>query len=211
MTYKDFQDSVIATRFDESDRAEIKRWLDLRYQWIWSAADWNFRRVAMSTLAVAGGSRTPAMPSDFSRPNRLYDDLGCRLDYLAPAKWEERFLGDTSSVRPVAYTVSDRQLYLGPTPDKDYSFSLSYDRRLSHVDPSLGVIGGTMQDDGDQPLWPAEHDYLLVVDTVILGQQMRQDPTWQTLIRQRDELLEGMKRDLVGGPSEEIIVQGSPT
>jgi len=38
MTYKQLQDEVIALRFDESRRASVKSWLNLRYAALWDKA-----------------------------------------------------------------------------------------------------------------------------------------------------------------------------
>jgi len=205
MNFKDLQDEVLATRFDESQRPRVKRWLNLRYQWLWNQADWNFKHVPASDFVITGGSATPTMPGDFARVGELYDDQGTPLGYLKPSDWDEYNLppNQASNVRSSYFTVIDRQIYLYPTPSAA-TYKLSYKRRLSHVDASVGVIGGIFVEDGDQPLWPAEHDYVLVVDAVILGQQMSQDPTWTMLVEQRDQLLASMKRDLVVEQAEQF-------
>lgn len=202
MDFKEFQDEVISTRFDESDRDHIKRWLNLRYQWIWNQADWSFKRPPKANLAVS--SATPTMPADFAKALRVYDDQGNELVYVDQNEWEFYSLqpGSTPN-RASAYTVIDRQLYLYPTPTSA-TYKLAYKRRLSHVDATLGVVGGIMIEDTDQPLWPAEHDFVLVLEAVMLGQQLRNDPTWTMLVPARDEALDGMKSDLVWQVEEQV-------
>src|SRR5436190_5406243 len=176
MTYKELQDAVMTVRFDEDDRPRIKSWLDLRYQWIWSQANWTFKYVSLAPLAVTSGDATPAMLPDFAKAQSLFDELGNPLVYVDPDDFDFLTAQPTTFGRPSLYTVANRQISIFPAPSANVNYKLSYTRRLSHVDPILGIVGGTMQVDDDQPLWPAEHDYVLVIDTAILGQQISNDP-----------------------------------
>lgn len=202
MTFLELQDAVIANRFDVSDRTAVKAWINQSYEWIWNRADWDFKRVAATNFSVS--SATPAMPADFAKALRLYDELGDQLQYLEPNEWEALSVqpGATSGGRATQFTVIERQIKLLPTPSSA-TYKLAYQRRLSHVDASLGIIGGIMVENTDQPLWPAEHDSVLVVAGTIAGQRQRQDPTAEMLVPERDELLESMRRDLTSNVTEQ--------
>lgn len=208
MTYKQLQDEVIALRFNESKRASIKSWLNLRYAWVWDQAEWVFKRVPPTALAVANGSRTPAMPTDLADVEQVFDDQGATLEELDPDSWDSAFQWDSSSGRPGYYTTVNRQLYLGPTPNAAYSFKLSYRRRLSHVDSITGITGGIMVEDTDQPIWSAEYDYLLVLEAAMLGMQLEKDDGWAQLKPQRDELLAAMIEDLTDGADTPVVQWG---
>lgn len=197
MTFKDIQDEVIALRFDESRRASVKRWINARYAAIWSEADWHFKHVTDASLAVTGGSTAPTTPNELLRVDALYDDNGARLIELSPDRYRDYATNDTSSARPAYYTVIDHQILLWPKPDASYTFKLSYERRLAHVDAGSGIIGGVLVNDGDQPIWEAEYDYALVVDAALMGAQLLDDLGAPDLQAQRDTLVQAMKDDLV--------------
>ena len=98
---------------------------------------------------------------------------------------------DSVTGTPEAYTVFNDQYQLGPTPERDLAFTHAYERRLAHVDSTNGVIGGVMVEDSDETVWPAEWDYLLVVDATILGMQLMKDDGWRDCMAQRDECCTG--------------------
>jgi hypothetical protein len=214
VTYKQLQDECIALRFNEGNRASVKFWLNLRYAAVWNMADWHFKHVKGASLAVTAGDNTPTMPTDFAKSEGLFDQYGSPLDYLEPDCWREAYLYVPLSVGPAeAYTVIDREIWLGPTPSGTATYTLSYQRRLSHVDGPSGLIAaGVMVNDNDQPLWEAEYDYLLVLEACILGCQLLEF-SYGELVPQRDEILAGMKEDLQTGTTvtEGALVQWGGT
>lgn len=199
MTFKQLQDAVIGLRFNDGDRDSVKFWINQSYTKIWNHANWSFKTTS-SDIAVASGDNSPAMPADFGKALELYNADGARLIYLSRRDFEELFLPDTDTQGNASYyTVIDRQIYLSNAAGSELTYQLSYRRRVSHVDPVSGIIGGVLISDGDQPIWPAEHDYVLVLEATMLGQQLNNDPTWQDLKPARDEALESMKDDLATG------------
>jgi hypothetical protein len=207
VNYKALQDEVIALRFYEGRRDSIKSWLNVRYAAIWNLHDWYWKHV-IGPLTVTGGNRMPAMPPEFSRSEGVYDNSGQPLEYMEPDQWRYHYEPTTLTGTPEAYTVFNDQYQLGPTPDRNLAFTHAYERRLAHVDATSGVIGGTMQEDGDETVWPAEWDYLLVVDTTILGMQLLKDDGYRDLVPQRDELLHGLRNDGTGRGSTEPVFWG---
>ena len=196
MTFKQLQDEVIALRFDESKRASIKSWLNLGYQRIWNLRDWTFKH-ASSAVFVTSGDNSPPMPADFQKAIALYDSNGVELPYLSQQEWEQDFVYPTSG-KARAYTIIDRQIYLGPKLVNADTLSLSYKRRLAHVDPVNGVIGGVMVNDGDQPIWPAEHDYALIFEAAVQGEALTDGLGSGDLMQLRDQALLAMQKDLAG-------------
>ena len=198
MNFDALADEVIALRFNEAERANVKSWINLCYSRLWDYADWNFKTTS-GVLTIGAGDNTPTMPADFGKAISLHDSLGRKIVYLSPQEWDEMFLlnpGATST--PSYYKVINRQIYLGSTPAVAGTMQLAYKRRISHVDSVSGIVGGVFVEDSDLPLWPTEHDYVLVLETVLLGQRIEGDPTEPFLMRARDEALQAMINDLVG-------------
>lgn len=211
MTFKALQDEVIALRFDDSRRASVKSWLNTRYAALWALEDWHFKHVKGAALAITAGDATPTMPSDFAKSEGLYDHNGDRLTYIDPDVYRDAYLNPNVSAAdpPCDYAVIDRELWLGPAPSANRTFTLAYERRLSHIDgPSGLAAAGVMVNDSDQAIWEAEYDYLLVLEAAMFGQQLLNDPTWTMLQPQRDELLEAMRRDLITQQHGELEVWG---
>lgn len=212
MNFLDIQNEIISTRFDESRRAQVKLWIQSRYATLWSAANWNFRHVLDASFAVTSGANNPTMPTDLSSVEAIIDNFGQPLAYLGPMAWRDQFLSSsTVTGQPSSYTMVAGQVYLGPTPQASATFLISYARRVSHLDASGNVVSGNLSADTDRPIWSqtnfAEYDYILVLDGMMLGQQMLNDPTAYTLQGQRDELLQAMKSDLVGSVEGEYMGQ----
>ena len=208
MTFEQIQDSVIALRFHEGKRTEVKNWINTAYQKIWNEANWSFKKVRDQNFSITAGDSTPTMPTDLSKVTQITDFNGSPLVYIPDWQYDEAFAGDTATGVPQYYTVIDRQVHLAPIPSGNSTFKISYKRRLSHVDPVSGVVGGIMVEDGDQPIWAAEYDYVLVLEATIIGQQTEKDPNWRELQPQRDALLISMREDLTSDVSGQVLQWG---
>lgn len=205
MTFKNLQDEIIALRFDESRRAQVKNWITTAYAKIWDADDWFFKHVQKATLSATIGDATPTMPSDFAKAEALFDATGEQLAYLDPIVWRDSYENQTGTGLPDAYTVIDREIYLGPLPNSNSTLTLSYVRRLVKIAATTGLVAvGNLSVDGDQPIWDAEYDYVLVYEAAIIGGQLLGDTDWQSLVQGRDEIRAAMREDLVGQTQNEI-------
>jgi hypothetical protein len=206
--FRQLQDEVISLRFDESRRASVKNWINLSYAAIWAMHDWHFKHVKGVNLSVTAGDNTPTMPSDFAKAEGLYDANGNRIGFLDEATFNDSYLDPTISRGTVGeYSVIDRELWLGPTPASTATFTLSYERRLAHIDGSSGLIAaGVMVNDSDSPIWDAEYDYVLVYDAALRGGSLLGDLDVSSLQAQRDEILAVMAQDLVGGEDDERLL-----
>ena len=217
MTFLDIQNEIINLRFDESRRSQIKSWIQARYAALWASDDWNFKRVLNANLTVTGGSNTPTMPSDISSIESVYDQFGAPVPYIDPQDWRDVFNdpSETPTTQPYAYTSVAGQIYLGPTPAGSTTFKISYERRVSHLDSSNNVTAGNLTNDTDKPIWSTgiygEYDYLLVIDAMMLGQQLLNDPTAYTLQGQRDDMFQAMRNDFVGETKGEVMGQWGGT
>lgn len=205
MTFQQLYTELTDMRFNTQavKLAEVKRWVNAAEIAVWNSADWVFKRVPRTTLAVVTGANNPVMPTDFNRAIRVYDQNGVRLDYREPDLFEEIYPTGGATAQPTSYTVVNRQVLLGPTPNATVSFKLSYERRYTRLvagTPTLGIMAA----DTDTPLWDSEHHYVLVPWAMILGQKLENDPTGDALRAERDMLLDAMKGNLIGGVKGEV-------
>src|SRR5262245_42193582 len=124
MTFQQLYTELTDMRFNTQavKLAECKRWVNAAEIAVWNAADWVFKRVPRASLAVVTGNNTPTMPTDFARAIRVYDNNGVRLDYREPDLFEEMFPTGGANAAPTSYTVINRQVYLGPTPNGTVTF-----------------------------------------------------------------------------------------
>jgi hypothetical protein len=75
MTFVELQNEVILTRFRESQRASIQRWINWRYQWVNSQADWPWISPSLSTLAWTGSAQTMDLDEElYRRLVEVWDD-----------------------------------------------------------------------------------------------------------------------------------------
>lgn len=211
MTFAAIYARVNDIRFNSSSNqiARAKEYVNAAETEVWNAADWVFKRPAPANLAIVGGSRTPTMAADFGKAVRLYDDLGAQLSYLQPDEWERAYLPDTGTGRPCDYTVINRQVYVGPTPNASYTFKLAYKRRYAHLNNVAAVNAGVMSADTDTPLWDSEFHYLLVPLAIVCGARLENDPAPQAYQEQADRLLASMIAELSSGEDGEIVQWGA--
>jgi hypothetical protein len=97
---------------------------------------------------------------------------------------------------PTFYTVLNEKVYIGPS-----SFSgtlyLSYDRRMCHYNAVGGITAGPMIEIGDYPLYPVEYHYMLAVGGMASGLKVQNDPTWDSLEQEFQQMLGTMREDLL--------------
>lgn len=177
-TFKELQDEVIAVRFNENMRTRIKLWINLGYQRVWSSRDdWDFKRVGgedMPTFATVAGDPTPDISSlVMERPIEVFDDQGSPLENVNEHKYERLYAPDLiagNRARPDRFAWVSRKLMLYPIPDAVYTLRASYWRKFCHLNTGTGAItAGFMVEDGDVPIWDAEHHALLVAEAMLLG------------------------------------------
>lgn len=204
LTYDQLIADVRQNRFPSSMTGLAQKWLAVAYQDVWEAAPWSFKRVSMETLYLtADGTSTgtvtaqPLMPAAFAEAHRLYDDNGVPLLQIDMDDFEDTYASITATGRPETFTVSGRQIIVGPTPDSAYQFKVSYRRRLAHKDASGNVIAGFFTAGSDYPLWD-DHHRVLVPRAQALGLKEINDYwSWPTLQDEFQAQLATMKRDYV--------------
>lgn len=191
--------AVLGRRFPASSQStNATRWLATAYQDVWSATDWEFKRVSRETLAVTAGESTPVMPAAFADVIRLLDNQGSEIPRMGQEEFEavygaELVLGTRGY--PEAFTVINRQIHLAPLPSASANWALSYRRRLAHKQADgTTVAAGFMDADTDYPLWD-DHHAVLIPRAQAIGLQELSDPTWQLAQTEYERELDRMMSD----------------
>lgn len=194
---------MLFNRFKESMRTpHVKRFITSEYAYIWHRHDWIFKRVSAldsaANVSVTAGDSTPALPAAFGEALELLNHNGDPIMQLDPPTFEARYRDPGASRgEPEAFTVSNRVLYLGPTPSTARTFYLAHKRILCHLADGTTVTAGKMDSNADTPLWSEEHHEVLIAGARARGKKREQDPTWQADEAERDELLTVMMGDLI--------------
>ena len=212
MTFQQIMLECIDLRFGTTDvrPTQVKRAINAAYAHVWNAADWSFKRVAAANLTVTSGDETPTVPTDFGKSRAVFDQFGSQLEYLPATEFEADYMvGTITSGSPEAYTIIDRQVYLGPRPGTAATFKLSYDRRICHLATGSVVTPSPMTVDTDVPLWGPEHHYILVPATFIVGADGRGLPATPSDQAEYDRQLAAMKNDLIGTMVGEPVFWGA--
>jgi hypothetical protein len=187
VTFKALQDELVAgpaPRFNETQRAQVKLWLNDRLSELWGLEDWTFRKAAV-TVTVTGGSNILTAPSDLGIVLGLLRDDGYPVTYVTPEIYFRAHLGPQSSTTVDHFTVVNKQILLDPTPGTgSSSWELYYDKAVTQ-----------MSADGDIPGIPSEHHYILVHGATATGSVMVNDFTYQFAEQRWANELDSMRRN----------------
>lgn len=195
MLFSDIYGEVIDARFTASQTNKVKHWINLREAQIWAAAEWPWKIVSHLPLAVETGVFTPTLPAEIQTPLAVFDDKGNSLTYLTESDFDNEFVPTqvtSTTGRPSHYKWNNGFLTLGVTPDRDYSFSLSYYRRMSHYAYGPVFVPGPMTIDSDFPPFGDEWHEILVIGAISTGLKIENDPTWVPLEQEFGLMLSNM-------------------
>ena len=184
MTFSEIYNAVVEARFKSSQTMAVKRWVNMREAQVWSAAEWPWKLVGPTTLAVDASDNTPTVPTDTYQPLAVYDDRGERLEYFTQSDFDDVYIpGQINSTtgRPRSFKWNDRVLTLGDTPDTSYTFQMTYIRKLCHYTSLAVLTSGPMSADTDYPVYDNEWHQMLVVGAIATGLKIENDPTWEPL------------------------------
>lgn len=187
-----------SARFPAQRYDDVGVWLNVAEQDVWDAADWTFKKAAGKQLTV--DRARPTMPPGFAEARFVYDDHGAPLEELSSDSFDRRYGAVTATGRPEAFCTVDRRLQFGPAPDREYTFELSFRRRIVHKDKSGDPVEGPMSADDDTPWWD-DHHFLLVPRAQIIGLKSLNDPTWPPLQEEYEGLFVNMIADYVDRPN----------
>jgi hypothetical protein len=92
---------------------------------------------AEADVTVTQGTRTAALPSDFSEVRRFYLNSNPirLLEYMTPSDYWGRFTG-TNTGNPSVFTIEGTNLLLGPSPSGSSTGKLQYYRKLPALSTS---------------------------------------------------------------------------
>jgi hypothetical protein len=186
VNFLQLQDSVLGTRFNTGQRPEAKNWINARYQQVWGACDWPWKR-REGNLGVTGGQQTVNLATNLPTLNRiisLHTDEGDVIPYLAPGEWDKFYAAQTDQGTPEAFTLVNNVVYLGPIPSTSANYPIRYEAKITLLD-----------DDSDEPLIPEADHYILVVGAMSLGLKWENDPTWDLPETEYQTMLMAMKNN----------------
>lgn len=155
MTYVEIVNAVLADAFDESRRADAKKWVNFRLSWLWDIADWSFKDGRTNVTVTAGSQNVTGMPADFAAAKNLWRADGDSLHELPDfADFATRFIGtaNATSGRPTHYVVQGLSIFVGPTSAETSSGYLLHYKKA----PTL-LVG-----DSDVPAIPDGYHMALV-------------------------------------------------
>jgi hypothetical protein len=134
---------------------------------------------AEASVSLTGGTRTAALPNDFSEVRRLYlDSSPIRwLEYIDPNEYWRRYVSSTTS-KPAVFTIEGTNLVFGPIPDSSYTAKLQYYRTLPALstsahgvfvsNPDLYLYGALtatepfLKNDKRFGLWKSQFDEIMI-------------------------------------------------
>lgn len=196
MTFKQIQDEIINIRFKESQRESVKHWINVRYQGVWGFADWPWKRQGPVDIQVTAASPNTSIPTGFLRPIQLFDDAGNELLWMEPDEFDRNYANAQANGvtgAPDSFKWVDDVLTLGLTPQSDATFSLTYERKLVHLQGGTVPTVGAMSEDSDVPIWEDVYHYILVMGAMATGLRLENDPTYPQMEEEFDGLLSSMR------------------
>lgn len=203
MTFLQIQNALIssvAARFKESQRDDIKNWINDRYAEIWGLENWTFRH-ATAPINVVANNAEVTEPSDIGIVNGLWNQYGDKLNYLSPDDYYTSHIANTYGGRtavPDSYTVVNKQVKLDPTPSEAGAYTILYQKAVTPLSA-----------DGDIPALPTEHHYILVHGAMATGSVMMNDFTYQFAEQRWANMLESMKQNYLVDQRGETLQWGS--
>lgn len=155
MTYRQIQDAVLDSGFDEGDRASAQNWIQFRHAWLWDLKPWTFRQAGPVTVTFTSGSQTVNLGTvtDMHAVIVLYDANGSPIRGVADYRqFFDRYNANASLTTgaPEAYTVVNGTILVGPQGDGSTGL-LMYEKSK----PALSA-------DGDSTGLPDGYDLALV-------------------------------------------------
>ena len=225
LSFKTLQDLALENGFTESNRADMKNFINFRYGWLVGLEEWTFRRSLAAVTFTAGQNTLGNLPSSFGTGSGVAVTLqtsdGTQLGSMDWGDFNERYFGtQVSSGTPQAFTVVSgfsggafgTQIYIGPTPQANDTGQLQYLLGLCHLDNTGAVQPGPMVSDTDYPILPPEHHVALVLGAkasgfrltnVPMAQQLEQDFS-NSLAAMRANYLEDIRADTGSMPLDQI-------
>jgi hypothetical protein len=196
MNFLQLQDAVMGDRFDDSQRGDVKSWINSAYWSAWSAERWTFRNKTVQVGVTAGLQTVTGIPTDFQRAESLQNAQGMGLQYLEPRRFYARYYDDTQTITglPESYTILDNVFTIGPASSETRSdYLLTYETAYT----ALFL-------DTDVPLLPeGSHVQVIVFGATATGLKTQNDFTWQFFIQEYMAGLDSLRSDYLSDESDD--------
>lgn len=186
------QDAVIAARFNESLRTQVKLWINQREMMIWAYADWPFKKVSKTLVDVSAAGVVTPTPADFHRGIWMETTSGNKVEPLSQREWRTirpaSSANQATATEPTWWSANvDQSISIYPVGASQVY--LAYERKLAHYNNSAAITTGAMSADTDYPMWDATFHTYLVWGAIATGLKRENDPTWAAL---EDDFSTGM-------------------
>jgi hypothetical protein len=182
------QGKVMSDRFDESQRGDVKDWINAAYWQLWSVENWTFVQARVTNASVTSGVNTlGGVPADLNTARSLMRGDGTPVHQLPMLELEQRFYDPRSPSigLPECYADLAGVIYLGPIPNETASdYELVYDKEFT-----------ALVNDADVPAIPSGAHEALVFGASVLGLQLQNDFTWQFHEQRFNEFIDGLRRN----------------
>lgn len=181
MTFQELQNECINLRFKESQRESIKRWINMRYQFLWTQADWPWKRMGPAAISIVSGNANPVLPADFDRPLLMYDDRGDGVAWISPDEFDANYLFEelaSTEGKPESFKWVNDVITVGPVPDSNYTYRIVYERGMTYMQNGTTPVTGSMVANTDEPIWSEAYHYMLVPGAIATGLKLENDPTF---------------------------------
>jgi hypothetical protein len=183
MNFLDLQTAVMSDRFNETERTDVKNWINYVGAKVYEMEDWTFR-ITTTTLTTDATGTVTNLPANFGEAQAVWLSDGSRLTPLHdPNDFDDRYFGVSSYTSGTAaeYTISGPTMMVGP-PSVLTGIRLRYQKDWTQLVA-----------DGDTPDLPAEVHPGVAIAAMKWGTAIKSDPSWLGLGDALSEVLETLR------------------
>jgi hypothetical protein len=196
LTFVQIQAAVMGTRFDESQRGDVKTWINDSYFQCWHAERWTFRKGTDLVTVTTGSSVVSGIATDVERVDSFLKSDGSALQYLDPRPFQSRYYNATSPLTgpPESYTIINGAISVGPVSNETKSdYLITYEKAYT-----------ALVNDGDVAMLPeGSHEGILVFGAIATGCQTENDFTWQFFQQKYDRTVATLQGDYLVDQSDD--------
>lgn len=195
-TFLELQTSVMGTRFDESQRGDVKTWINAVQWQAWHEERWTFRNATEVVTVTAGSNAITGLTADVLRVESIQRSNGVGLRYLEPRRFYALYYDNTQTTTgiPEAYTNVAGAIKVGPVSSEtktDYlvTYEKSYTKLVADSDVSLLPEGA--------------HEGILVFGATAYGLMTQNDFTWSFFDQKYQATLATLRSDYLSDESDD--------
>ncbi len=185
----------MADRFDESQRGDVKNWLNSAYWQIWSLENWTFVQGKVENASVTSGVPTlGGLPADLNTVRSVIRGDGTPVKQIPVNELERMYYDPRSKIigLPEHYAVLNGTVLLGPIPNETAAdYQIVYDKEYT-----------SLVNDADIHMLPGGADMALVFKASATGLKLQNDFTWQFHEQDYQEQLDALRRNYLETATE---------